>query len=291
MDGTILVTGGTGKTARRLIPKLAAGGADVRPASRSGGTGGDAAGRGVHFDWNDTATWDEALDGVTALYLVGPALDPNPDRSLLPFLDRAAAAGVRRAVLLSALGVEQGDADDVPMRRVELAVQEAVAEATLLRPTWFMQNFDEGFWQPTIAAQDAFYLPADDAKVSFVDAEDIAAVAAAALLTGDHAGAEYALTGPEAITHHEAAEHISAVAGRKVRYVPISDDAFRAALLANGLDPGYAEMLVELFAAARAGYAADVGDAVERVTGRPARSFATYAGGAAGAWTASGVQS
>lgn len=284
MDGTILITGGTGKTARRLIPKLVDGGAAVRPASRGGGTGGQPGAQGVHFDWHDTATWDGALDGVTAAYLVGPALDPKPDRALLPFLDRARAAGVRRAVLLSAQGVGYTDPDEVPMRRVELAVQESMPESTLLRPNWFMQNFDEGFWQPTIAGQGAFFLPSDDAKISFVDAEDIAAVAAAVLLTADHAGAEYTLTGPEALTHHGAAELISAAAGREVRYVPISDDEFRAALVGNGLDPGYAELLVGLFGVARAGLAAEVSDTVERVTGRPARSFAAYADAAAGAW-------
>lgn len=301
MDPTILVTGGTGKTARRLIPKLVAGGARVRPASRGGATAREAAspaagslqqadgaaGRtaaaGVHFDWQQTATWDAALDGVAAVYLVGPALDPDPDRALLPFLEHARRAGVRRAVLLSAMGVEQAGAE-APMRRVELAVQETMPEATLLRPNWFMQNFDEGLWHPTIAAQDAVLLPAGDARISFVDAEDIASVAASALLTGDHAGSEYALTGPEAITHAEAAALISAAAGREVRYVAIGDDEFLAALVGAGLDAGYAELLVGLFAVARAGHSAEVSDAVQRVTGRPARSFAAYVRDAGHAW-------
>lgn len=282
MDGSILVTGGTGKTARRLIPELVAAGADVRPANRTPGT------TGVHFDWYDDATWDTALEGVTAAYLVGPALDPSPDRVLLPFLERARAAGVRRAVLLSAMGMEHAPAE-APLRRVELAVQAAMPEATLLRPNWFMQNFDEGTWQPAIAAHGAFFLPAEDAEVSLVDAHDIAAVAAAALLTADHAGAELTLTGPEAITHAQVAEHISAAAGREVRYVPISDDEFRATLVGNGLDAGYAELLVGLFGVARAGHAAQVSDAVEQVTGRPARSFAEYTKEAAGAWAREGA--
>lgn len=286
MDGTILVTGGTGKTARRLLPSLVEGGAQVRAASRSGAAQGAAP--GVHFDWYDDATWDAALEGATAAYLVGPVLDPNPDRVVLPFLDRARAAGVRRAVLLSAMGVEQAP-PELPARRVELAVQETMPEATLLRPNWFMQNFDEGFWQPTIAEQGAFFLPADDAAISQVDTGDIAAVAAAALLTGDHAGAAYTLTGPEAITHAEIAEHISAAAGREVRYVAISDDEFRAALLGNGLDAGYADLLTGLFGVARAGFASEVNGAVEQVTGRPARSFAQYAEDAAGAWAPAGA--
>lgn len=282
MEGTILVTGGTGKTARRLLPLLRHGGAAVRAASRNPGDDPGAVG----FDWYDPRTWGAALEGVQRLYLVSPALDPEPDRAVVPFLQRARAAGVRHGVLLSAFGVDLADPGEAPLRRVELAVQDVLPEATVLRPNWFMQNFDQGFMQPTIVAQGAFFAPVADAAISFVDTADIAAVAAAALLEDGHAGAEYALTGPEAVTHHRAAAHITAAAGRAVDYVPISDDDFRAALGGLGWPPGYVEMLVYLYGAARAGHAAVVTDTVERVTGRPARSFATFAREAADRWRA-----
>ncbi len=212
MEGTILVTGGTGKTASRLLPLLRDGGAGVRVASRHPGEDRGA----VRFDWYDPGTWGAALEGVQRVYLVSPALDPEPGRAGGPVLGRARRGGIRRGVRLSAVGVELADPGEAPLRRVELAVQDMLPEATVLRPNWFMQNFDQGFMQPTIVAQGVFFAPVDDAAISFVDAADIAAVAAAALLEGGHAGGEYALTGPQAVTHHEAAAHISAAAGRAV---------------------------------------------------------------------------
>jgi len=284
MDGQVLVLGGTGKTARRLVPLLAERGIAARPASRH--PRGEGATR---FDWDDPSTWDPALEGVDRVYLVPPALDPAPERTMIPFLERAAAAGVRRGVLLSALGVEQGP--EVGQRAVELALPGTLPESVILRPTWFMENFSEGIFAQSIIEADVIALPAGDAAYSLVSTADIAAVAAVVLTEDGHAGAEPAITGPAAITHAEAAETIGAARGRPVRYVDVAPEDFRAQLLSFGVDPGYAAILVMLFEGGRAGAASAVLDTVERLTGRPATSFAEYARAAAPAWSAQPARS
>lgn len=278
MDGEVLVLGGTGKTARRLVPLLRERGATVRPASRN--PRGEGA---VRFDWDDPATWDRALEGADRVYLVPPAFDPAPDRQMVPFLERAAAAGIRRAVLLSALGVEQGP--EVGQRAVELALPAIIPDSAILRPTWFMENFSEGVFAGPIAASDVIALPAGDAPYSFVAAGDIAAVAAAALTEDGHGGSELALSGPTAVTHAEAAELIGAARGRPVRYVDVPPDDFRAQLEGSGLDPGYVAILLMLFEVGRTGATAVIFDTVQRVAGRPATAFADYAVAAAPAWS------
>jgi uncharacterized protein YbjT (DUF2867 family) len=277
VNGVILVTGASGKTARHLLPLLTERGAAVRAAHRQ------AQATGVRFDWEDPGTWDAALAGVDRLYLVQPAGNPQPDRHVLPFAERAAAAGVRRTVLLSAMGVEQAP-PETGMRRVELALPDLLPEVTILRPNWFMQNFSEGFQAQAIVEHGVIADPAGDGAVSFVDARDIAAVAAAALLEDGHAGAAYPLTGPEALTFPEVAERISKAADHEVRYEPADEATFRNVLLQAGLQPGYADALLGLYGAIRAGYAAAVTDTVEQVTGRPARSFGQYAEDAAERW-------
>jgi uncharacterized protein YbjT (DUF2867 family) len=279
MDGDVLVLGGTGKTARRLVPLLRERGVRARPASRH--PQGDGA---VRFDWDDRATWDPALEGADRVYLVPPALDPAPDRQMIPFLERAAAAGVRRAVLLSALGVEQGP--EVGQRAVELALPGSIPDSVILRPTWFMENLSEGLFAPPIVAADTIALPGGEAPYALVAAGDIAAVAAAALTEDGHAGAAYPITGPEALTHAEVAEQVGAARGRPVRYVDADPDDFRAQLEAGGVHPGYVALLTRLFEAGRAGAASAVHGTVERVTGRPATSFAEFAKEAAPAWAA-----
>lgn len=278
MDGEVLVLGGTGKTARRLVPLLRERGAAVRPASRH--PQGEGA---VRFDWDDVSTWDAALEGADRVYLVPPAFEPAPDRQMVPFLERAAAAGVRRAVLLSALGVEEGP--EVGQRAVELALPRVIPDAVILRPTWFMENFSEGVFAGPIVASDVIALPAGDAPYSFVAAGDIAAVAAAALTEDGHAGAEFPISGPAALSHADAAQQIGAARGRAVAYVDVPPEDFRAQLEGFGIAPGYAAMLLMLFEGGRAGGSSAVFDTVQRVTGRPATSFADYAAAAAPSWS------
>jgi uncharacterized protein YbjT (DUF2867 family) len=276
---TILVLGGTGKTGRRIAGLVAAAGATARTAARSGAD--------VRFDWDDPATHGPALAGVDTVYLVPPALRLDHAADVLAFVDRAVAAGVRAITFLSARGVEHAP-PEVALRTIELGLQARDDVAvTILRPSWFMQNLDEGFMQPGLAADGVIALPAGDGAEAFVDARDIADVAAAALLDpAAHAGQAYEITGPQALTHHEVARIVGDALGREVTYVDVAPDAWIAGAAAAGLPADYAAMLAGLFAVIADGHGARPGDAVQRVTGHAPRSLADFAreAAAAGAW-------
>jgi uncharacterized protein YbjT (DUF2867 family) len=259
----ILILGGTGKTGRRVARRLHAAGLPVRTASR---TGGD-----LPFDLDDPATWAPALDGVTAAYVMEPSTDR---RERIPrFVTEAVAAGVRRLVLLSAPGVETDD--DHPLRAAEQAVRGSGAEWTIVRPTWFAQNFSEAFFLPGIL-EGTLTLPTGDGRTPFVDAEDIAEVAASALTEDRHGGQVYELTGPRAISFGEAAGLIGEATGRDVRHVDVDPEVFAGRQIAAGVPPHVARLYTGLYAAIRDGRAAAPSDGVERALGRPARTFEDY---------------
>jgi uncharacterized protein YbjT (DUF2867 family) len=214
----ILVIGGTGKSGSRVVSRLRAQGIPVRVASRSGEPA---------FDWHDRTTWDTALESVKAVYLV-----PLDGQFLTrPFVERAAQLGVERVVLLSGRGVDapgySGEANIAGATHVdgESAVRDSGIAWTILRPAWFAQNFSEGVFRDAILAGE-LRLPAGDGAASFVDAEDIAAVAVAALTEDGHAAQTYELSGPRALTIAEAVTEISEATGRRIRYVPFSPGEF-----------------------------------------------------------------
>ena len=276
MSPTILVLGATGKTGRRLLPLLA--GCNLRAASRSGRPGT------VAFDWTDDATHDAALAGVESIYLVAPDVaDPTPVTG--PFLDRARRAGVRRVVLLSSLGVTfPEEPGDLGRLRLERQVIDAVPEWTILRPSGFDQNFSEGFLLPGIVHGNAVISATGEGKAGWVDAGDIAAVAAAALTSPSWLGQHLAITGPRAIDFAEIAKIISEAAGRDIAYNPVSQDAFLEILAGAGASPEYAEIPARDQRAIREGKGALVTNTVERVTGRSAVRFEDFAQAAAPVW-------
>lgn len=265
----ILVLGGTGKTGRRVTDGLRAAGAPVRTAARSGGD--------VRFDWSDPSTYDGALAGVRAVYLVQPALRLDHAADVATFLDRAEAAGVAHVTLLSARGVDLAP-PEAAMRAVELdLIGRAAMTHAILRPAWFMQNLDESFWQPTIAADGVIPAPTGDGAEAFVHADDIAAVAAATLLDpAAHAGAAYVPAGPEALSLGQVAGRVGAALGREVAHVDVERSAWIAGAVQGGLPADYAELLAGLFDIIKDGQGAVPNDDVERVTGRPARSLDEY---------------
>ncbi|WP_055590069.1 NmrA family NAD(P)-binding protein [Streptacidiphilus griseoplanus] len=275
----ILILGGTGTTGRRIARRLTAEGRAVRTASR---TGGD-----VHFDLDDPATWAAALDGAVAVYLVEPNLQLGADRQArIPRLVAdAVAAGARRLVLLSAHGVGRAD-DSHPLKAAEQAVRSSGVDWTVLQPDWFAQNFSESFWLPGVLSG-ALALPTGDGRTPFVDAEDIAEVAAAALTDERHSGETYQLTGPRAIGFSEAADLISAAAGRTVRHIDIRPDVLVDRMVTEGVPVDVAGLLTGLLVDIRDGRGACVSDGVERALGRPPRSFEDFAveAAAAGRWS------
>jgi uncharacterized protein YbjT (DUF2867 family) len=272
---TVLVIGATGKTGRPLVAALAERGVDVRAASRTPDGPG-----AIRFDWADRDSWAPALRGADGLYLVGPVGQAGGD-GLVPEL-LAAAADVRRVVLLSVLGADRLPAV-VPMAAWERDVRASGKDWTVLRPNWFQQNFGTGF-RAALRDTGELALPAGDAAVSFVDTRDVAEVAAAALTGDGHAGRVYELTGPEAFTHPEALAVLGAAAGRELRYVPLDPAGHADRMRAAGVPDTVLRRQAALFALMRDGADAVVTDTVERVTGHPARSLAAYARENAGGW-------
>jgi uncharacterized protein YbjT (DUF2867 family) len=270
----VLILGATGKTGSRVAGRLFAHGASVRTAARSGAD--------VHFDWDNQATWEEALSGATGLYLVSPVLRIDFAELVGQFLDQAERAGIRHVTYLSAYGMEHAPAE-VALRAVELdlAARSSLA-STVIRPAWFMEDFSETFLQPV---NDEIVVPAGDGAEAFVSVEDIAAVAAVTLTGPEkHAGRAYAPTGPQALTMAKAAEMISAAAGRTITYRDIDREEWIAAMVSSGVPAEYAQVLRPLTATLATGNGARPNSDVLDVTGTAPVTFAEFAAKTAPAW-------
>jgi uncharacterized protein YbjT (DUF2867 family) len=266
----ILVTGGTGKTGRRVVERLEARGLPVRIGSRYGEP---------PFDWDDRSTWETALAGVRSVY-VSHYLDALPGAAEMigAFAELAVRSGVPRLVLLSGRGEPEA-------AHAERAVRDSGAELTVLRSTWFAQNFSENYWLEEILGGE-LTLPAGEVPEPFVDADDIADVAVAALTNARHIGEVYELTGPRLLTFAEAVDEISGAVGREIRYLPVSIEDYSAAAAEQGVPSEFIELLTYLFGEVLDGRNAHLADGVQRALGRPAKDFADYARDAAatGVW-------
>jgi uncharacterized protein YbjT (DUF2867 family) len=274
-NDTTLVLGATGKSGRRVVPRLRLRGIPVRAASRSGGT---------RFDWTDPGSWDAALQGAAAVYMLAPGVPgPAPE-----FVARAESAGVQRLVLLSGRGADVwGDsAFGLDMRSAEDAVRGSALEWTVLRPNNFAQNFDEELWHaPLVAGELA--LPAGAVPEPFVDLEDVADAAVTVLTEpGRHGGRIYELSGPRALTFAEAVELISRVSGLPMTHRQISPAEYIATLVEDGVAEDVAQLVAEMFVMMERGPIAATTDDLATVLGRAPRTFEDYAvrTAAAGAW-------
>jgi uncharacterized protein YbjT (DUF2867 family) len=256
-----LVLGGTGKTGRRVVERLSARGVPVRVGSRSADH---------RFDWEDPATWGPALEGVGAVYVsYYPDLAvPGAVDVVRSFAELAVGSGVRRLVLVSGRGEEGA-------QRAERAVQETGGEVTVVRATWFMQNFSEDYMLDHVLSG-VVALPAGDTPEPFVDAEDIADVAVAALTDDGHIGELYELTGPRLLTFSDAVGEIAKATGRDIPYQPVSIDEHAAAARDQGVPGEVIGLLTYLFSEVLDGRNAHVTDGVARALGRPPRDFADY---------------
>jgi uncharacterized protein YbjT (DUF2867 family) len=271
---TILVLGGTGKTGARVARRLTGLGHSVRTAARHGA---DAV-----FDWDDPATHRIAVEGVDRVYLVAPVMRTRFAPQVSAFLDLAQDAGVQHITYLSAYGIDLAPAE-VALRAVELDLIERDSMThSIVRPAWFMQNFSETFLKPI---DSAITVPTGDGAEAFVDADDIAAVAAATLDDpSSHAGAQYAPTGPDRLTVREAADTIGIVTRQPVRHVDIDRRAWVDGAIASGVPTEYGEMLLLLTQTIAAGDGSRPNDDVQAVTGAPPTSFTEFARRTAAAW-------
>jgi uncharacterized protein YbjT (DUF2867 family) len=256
-----LVIGGTGKTGRRVAERLRRLGRAVRIGSRAGDP---------PFDWDRPGTWPAALDGVASAYLTfSPDLAfPGAADAIGGFARMAAGAGVERLVLLSGR-------DEEEVLPSEAAVTGAGVAWTVLRASWFAQNFSEHFLLPPVL-DGVIALPGGAVAEPFVDAEDLADVAVAALTEPGHDGRIYELTGPRCLTFDEVAAELSAATGRQIRYVAVTTEEFAEVAVSHGVPAEEAWPLAQLFARVLDGRNAHATTDVADVLGRPPRDFTDY---------------
>jgi uncharacterized protein YbjT (DUF2867 family) len=256
-----LVLGGTGKTGRRVVERLAARGVPTRVGSRSGRP---------PFDWEDRTTWAAALQDVGAAYIsFYPDLAiPGAAETVRAFAETAVEQGVRRLVLISGRGEEGAE-------RGEQAVREAGADWTIVRASWFNQNFSESYFLDGVL-EGVLALPVGGVREPFVDADDIADVAVAALTEDGHAGQLYEVTGPRLLSFEDALAEIARATGRELRLLPVSIEDYVSELERQGLSPDEVGLVKYLFTEVLDGRNASLTDGVERALGRPPRDFADY---------------
>ncbi|QSB16798.1 NmrA family transcriptional regulator [Natronosporangium hydrolyticum] len=254
----ILVTASSGKTGSRVAQRLVDKGMPVRLGSRNASP---------RFDWEDQNTWRPALADVSAAYICFvPDLGfPGAADAVGAFSKIAVDSGVERLVLLSGRGEPEA-------RAGEEAVQASGGQVTVVRASWFNQNFSENFLLESVLGSE-IALPAGNAAEPFVDADDIADVAVAALTEDGHGGQEYEVTGPRLLTFHDVASELTAVTGREIRYTPLTTDQYADILRANDLPLDF----LELFTKILDGRNAQLTDGVQRALGRPPRDFRDYA--------------
>lgn len=273
----VLVLGGNGKTGRRVADRLTALGRPVRRGSRTGTP---------PFDWTDRATWPAALDGVGAVYLsYQPDLAvPGAVAAVESFTRLAVARGVDRVVLLSGRGEPEAEQAEQAVRQV---VDAAGGRWTVVRASWFQQNFSEGPFVHDVRRGEVA-LPVDGVAEPFVDADDVAEVAVAALTADGHAGEVYEVTGPRLLTFAEVVAEIAAATGRPVRFTPVPAPEYAAALGRAGAPAEVVALLTYLFTEVLDGRNASLADGVRRALGRPPRDVTGYAEATAatGVWAA-----
>jgi uncharacterized protein YbjT (DUF2867 family) len=269
-NGTTLVLGGTGKTGRRIVHRLAARGRPVRIASRTGGQ---------RFDWDDQNTWAPVLEGTDSMYIAYPPdiAAPSSHAHVRAMAEQAVASGVRKIVLLSGRGEPQ-------CYPAERAVRESGAAFTIVRCAWFAQNFSEGHLLPGVL-EGQFAFPAGNIAEPFVDIDDTADVAVAALTSNVHDGKIYELSGSRLITFGEAVGEIARAIGRSVDYIPISCDEY-ARVLSQFVPAEQVTFLKELFEFILDGHNAYLSDGVQQALGREPKDFCDFVRDAAraGAW-------
>ena len=273
-----LVIGANGTVGSELVRLLSAAGHNVLKATSRPVT--DLATE-VHLNLVTRAGLDTALRGVSKVFMLSPPGHTNQDELLNPVVDAAKAHGVQKIVLMTAMGANADE--NAPMRKAELHLQASGLAYNIIRPNWFMQNFNT-FWIQGILEQGKILLPVAAAKGSFIDARDIAAVAARLLSTDEFNGRDFDLTGGVALDHDAVAGILSKATGQTITYQDIPEGDMRGALLQAGLPPAYAEFLLMILGFYKLGYAERTTDAVQTLLGRPPIALEQYAADYRGAW-------
>lgn len=279
----MLVLGGTGKTGRRIVNRLQTG---TVPITDKTGTVPVRVGSryaAIPFDWNVRETWEAALAGISAVYIAFYSDLAFPDAlgTVTDFTKQAVESGVQKLVLLSGRGEPEAEL-------CERVVRSSGAAWTIVRASWFNQNFSESFFQPQITSG---YVPflSNGVLEPFVDTDDIADVASAALVDGRHDGQLYEVTGPRLLSFESAIEEISRISGLRIRYEDLSPERYLELLLIDGVPREFAASLVKLFTGVLDRRNSSLSDGVQRALGREPKDFSAFIreAVAGGAWTLS----
>ncbi len=266
----ILITGATGKTGSRVLARLKAAGHDARSGSRKAAT---------PFDWDEPSTWEKALNGMGAVYV-----NYHPDyafpgaiENLTQFTKVAGSCGVERLVILTGRGEHHA-------KLGEDVIAKSGLEYTIVRSSWFAQNFSEGsLWEPVM--EGVVPMPGGDLTEPIIDIDDLADVIVEALTGSIHSEQTYECTGPRLLGFEEVADILSGAIGRRVDYLPISFEDFHAELEVTS-GTVFADIVTDIARETFDGRNAKLGDGVMRAIGRQPRDFTEFAKTAAwaGKW-------
>lgn len=257
----ILVLGGKGKTGSRVASRLLEKGQTVRIGSRS---------EEPSFDWEDPATWEGALEGMEKVYITfQPDLAvPGASEAIEGFTGQAVKSGVKKVVLLSGKG-------EIEAEKCEKIVMNSGLDWTVVRATWFNQNFSESFLLDPILAGHVL-LPKNDAQVPYVDANDIADVVVESLLNDKHNGEIYELTGPRILTFSDVVKEVSAATDREIQFTAISMAEYSAMMQQFNLPDGYLWLINYLFEEVLVESNSVITNDIQKVLGRKPTDFTEY---------------
>ncbi|HLL22342.1 MAG TPA: SDR family oxidoreductase [Kofleriaceae bacterium] len=273
----ILVVGAHGNVGSELVRLLQERGQTVVRATSRAPTQPDE----VQLNLVTQQGISAALEGVERAFLLSPPGFTQQDRLLNPVVDEAVRRGVAKLVLMTAMGANADESGG--LRKAELHLERSGVPYNVIRPNWFMQNFNS-YWRQGIREAGKILLATGSAKGSYIDARDIAAVAAELLTSDRFDNRELDLTGPRAIDHHEIAAILSRELGKRIVYEDVTPETMHALVMEAGLPRDYADLLIGLLHFFKLGYAEPTSEAVQQITGRPARSFEEYAHDHRAAW-------
>jgi uncharacterized protein YbjT (DUF2867 family) len=266
----ILVVGANGMVGTELVRLLKDQGKNVRTTTSKAATGANE----VHLNLVTGEGLKDAFEGVTKAFFLSPPGYADQHALLSPLVQEAKRRGLEKVVLMTAMGANAVETS--PFRRVEIELEKSGLTYNIIRPNWFMQNFHT-FWIQGIKAQGKIFLPAGQAKTSFIDARDISAVAAKLLTSNVLENQDLDLTGPEALTHGEVAHELALATGKRIAYQEIPPEEFRQGLYGAGLPKDYADFLVLIMGFLREGYSERTTENVRKILGREPSPFRQYA--------------
>ncbi|HRD95790.1 MAG TPA: SDR family oxidoreductase [Rubrivivax sp.] len=266
----ILVVGASGTVGSELSRLLAARGEKVVKTTSRKPVAADQ----VQLDLVNPVGLQTAFEGVDRAFFLAPPGYANQEALLAPLIEEARRRGLKKVVLMTAMGANADE--NAPMRKAERRLETSGIAYNIIRPNWFMQNFNT-FWLQGIRSAGQILLPVGAAKGSFIDARDIAAVAARLLSSDEFVNRDFDLTGARALDHAEVAAILTQATGKSIGFTDITPEAMLHGLLGAGLPRDYSEFLVLILGYFKAGYAERTTDAVQRITGQAPRCIEQYA--------------